>query len=294
MSNFSFSDTDQALWVYHFDSTGVFIGSGLMKVPAGTGLPANTTIEPCKPNDGKTGVWNGTSWDYVDDNRGLRYWNKYGVGTVVLSVNDIIPADAIYIEPPKKDAGHVVIYQDDHWQVIPDNTGKKYYDRYGTEYTVPDAWFELSPDCTMEAPPEPKTGYAVYWNGLEWSYLEDLRGQTAYVKENGTAIIVADLGPLAEQYTFDRPATPYDEWIDGNWVTNAKALKAQQVADAKAQKNRLWVEAGDMIGALSDAIKYGMATEEEKRQFDAWSEYRVLLMRTNPDDVPDINWPVKP
>ncbi|HFF9504404.1 MULTISPECIES: tail fiber assembly protein [Serratia] len=294
MSNFSFSDTDQALWVYHFDSTGVFIGSGLMTVPAGTGLPANTTIVPCKPNDGKTGVWNGASWDYVDDNRGLRYWNKYGVGTVVLSVNDIIPADAIYIEPPKKEAGHVVIYQDDHWQAIPDNTGKKYYDRYGTEYTVPDAWFELAPDCTLEAPPEPKSGYAVYWNGLEWNYLEDFRGQTAYVKESGGAIIVADLGPLAEQYTFDRPTTPYDEWNGKQWVTNAQAQKDQQVKDAMQRRYALRTEADSVIAPLQDAVKFGLATEDEKSQLESWERYRVALMRIDPEHAPDIIWPIKP
>uniref|UniRef100_UPI0035C698DC tail fiber assembly protein n=1 Tax=Serratia quinivorans TaxID=137545 RepID=UPI0035C698DC len=294
MGNFAFSETDQALWVYHFDSVGVFIGSGLMMVPAGTGLPANTTTVACKPTEGNTGIWNGASWDYVKDNRGVRYWNKYGVGKVVLSVTEVIPDDAIYIEPPKKEAGHVVIYQDDQWQVIPDNTGKKYYDRYGTVYIVPDAYFALQPDCTMEAPPENKTGYAVYFNGLEWTYLEDFRGQTAYVKKNGTAITVTDLGPLAEEYTFARPATPYDEWVDGAWVTNTQELKAQQVADARAKKNQLWSEANEVIGTLSDAIKFGMATEDEKLKFDAWSEYRVLLMRINADDAPDINWPVKP
>ncbi|TCW17363.1 virus tail fiber assembly protein lambda gpK [Raoultella sp. BIGb0138] len=294
MSNFSFSDTDQALWLYHFDSAGVYIGSGLAVIPAGTGLPAKTTLQPCQPSNGFTGVWNGEKWNYVEDKRGMRYWNKYGVGSVVLSVDETIPEDAIFIEPPKKDSGQVVIFQNGEWQILTNNTGKVYYDQYGIAYAVPDAYFTLPEGYTMVTPPENKPGYTVSWNGIEWGYLEDYRGKTAYLKNNGSAITVTNPGPLPNEYTFTAPTTQYDEWEDGEWHTNADALKAAQVASAKERKNLLWVEASDEIAVLSDAIKFNMATEQEKVRFDSLSEYRVLIMRVNPDDAPNISWPVKP
>lgn len=294
MSNFSFSDSDQALWLYHYDSAGIYIGSGLAIVPAGTGLPAKTTITPCNSPEGKTGIWDGESWSYVLDNRGVRYWNKYGVGSVVIGLNDVIPTDAIFAEPPRKESGFVLLYQDGEWLKLADNTGKKYYAQLGESFIVPDAYFTLPAMCTFIEPPAPKPGMVVFWNSVEWGYIEDHRGKTAYLKSTGQSIIVSDAGPLADQYTFLPPATPFDKWNGDAWVTDDNAKQEALVEQAQSKKSALRVEADSEIAVLADAIKYGIATEAEKEALDAWSQYRVLLMRIEPSTAPDIVWPVKP
>lgn len=48
------------------------------------------------------------------------------------------------------------------------------------------------------------------------------------------------------------------------------------------------------IEPLQDAVDLDMATDEEKSRYDAWRKYRVLLMRVDTSQAPDINWPDPP
>ena len=57
------------------------------------------------------------------------------------------------------------------------------------------------------------------------------------------------------------------------------------------QKEFLQKEAERVIGPLDRAVKYGMATEEETSQLEAWEKYSVLLSRVNPQKP---EWPMKP
>ncbi|HFD2062236.1 TPA: tail fiber assembly protein [Serratia marcescens] len=73
------------------------------------------------------------------------------------------------------------------------------------------------------------------------------------------------------------PPTP-EETRQG-WVTN---------------KTRLLEEAEAVIRMLERAVKYDMATAEEKAKLEAWERYSVLLSRINPSDAPGIDWPEVP
>ncbi|EMP7137203.1 tail fiber assembly protein [Serratia marcescens] len=294
MSEFSFSDTNQALWLFHFDAKGVFIGSGLTIIPAGTGLPANTTTVKCEPQSGFTGVWNGTGWDYMRDNRGTRYWDKFGNGSVIVELSDVIPDGMTLIEPPKKLAGYVLLFENGEWQQLEDKTGQKYYDNLGGIHIVPEPYFILPEGNTFVEPPEPKLGFATQWAGLDWIYVEDHRGKTAYHIEDASPVVVSDVGALPDTLTFIMPATPFDEWNGTGWVTNQDAVVKNQVDQARQKKNALRNEADEEIAVLSDAVKYGIATEDEIAKLEAWSRYRVLLMRVEPELAPNIEWPAKP
>ncbi|KKZ19040.1 hypothetical protein AAY84_07585 [Serratia marcescens] len=70
------------------------------------------------------------------------------------------------------------------------------------------------------------------------------------------------------------PPTP-EETRQG-WVTN---------------KARLLDEAEAVIRMLERAVKYDMATAEEKTRLEAWERYSVLLSRVNVDKP---EWPDKP
>jgi hypothetical protein len=63
--SFEFSQSPQAIWLYQYDVDGVYIGSVFMTIPAGTGLPVNTTHIPCEPDKGQTGIFKNGDWEYV-------------------------------------------------------------------------------------------------------------------------------------------------------------------------------------------------------------------------------------
>lgn len=56
-------------------------------------------------------------------------------------------------------------------------------------------------------------------------------------------------------------------------------------------KDRLVKEAEAVIQVLERAVKYDMATDEEKSRLEAWERYSVLLSRV---DVDKPEWPVVP
>ncbi|MFV9177470.1 tail fiber assembly protein [Serratia marcescens] len=294
MSEFSFSDTNQALWLFHFDGKGVFIGSGLTIIPAGTGLPANTTTVKCEPQSGFTGVWNGKGWDYMRDNRGTRYWDKFGNGSVILELSDVIPDGMTLIEPPKKLAGYVLLFENGEWQQIEDKTGHKYYDNLGGIHIVPEPYFILPEGKTFIEPLEPKLGFATQWDGLTWKYVEDHRGSITYEKANGDAKVIDYIGPINDEYTLLEPGSRYDVWDGNKWVLDDKKLKARQIDDATLKRASLRSEADSVVSTLSSAVKLGVATEAELAALELWELYSIALLRIDVNAAPDIEWPVKP
>jgi hypothetical protein len=154
--SFEFSQSPQAIWLYQYDADGVYIGSVFMTIPAGTGLPVNTTHIPCEPDKGQTGIFKNGVWEYVEDIRGTRYWNIHGTGFVISALSESLPEWAVTIEPPVADAGYVLLFTDGQWTQIEDKTGQLYYESNGTKHVVSDAWFTLPEGCTFVAPPEDK------------------------------------------------------------------------------------------------------------------------------------------
>lgn len=131
-------------------------------------------------------------------------------------------------------------------------------------------------------------------DGSAWEVVDDLRGQLAYSTETGEASTVDFIGPLPDGWTLLAPATPFDKWDGDKWVTDTDAQHAAEVAAAQAKLETLNQEADDIIEQLKRAVKYDMATEEEKLRLEAWEKYSVLVSRINPEDAPDIDWPEKP
>ncbi|MGJ3443874.1 tail fiber assembly protein [Enterobacter sp. PTB] len=66
------------------------------------------------------------------------------------------------------------------------------------------------------------------------------------------------------------------------------------VVVAEGTKRQLLAEADKIITPLERAVKHSMVTEEEKLRLAAWEKYSVLVSRVNPEDAPDIDWPLKP
>lgn len=290
--SFEFSHSPRAIWLYQYDVDGVYIGSVFMTIPAGTGLPANTTHIPCGPEKGQTGIFKNGEWEYVTDIRGTRYWNIHGTGFVISSLSESLPECAITTEPPVADAGYVLLFAKGQWTQIEDKTGQLYYEKNGTKHVVPDAWFTLPDGCTFVAPPEDKTTFVTRWNGTEWVYVKDLRGQVIWSTTTREPLTITDIGPVPDGYTLKMPGQ-FDEWDGSAWVKNEEAERAYITAQSDRQKAKLLSDASEQISLLSYAVSSGQATDDEAAQLARWEAYRLALSRVD-TTATVIVWPDKP
>lgn len=289
---FTFSSSPQAIWLYQYDVDGAYIGSVFMHIPANMGLPANTTHIPCEPSQGQTGVFDGESWQYVNDIRGTQYWNERGQGFVISSLQESLPNWAITIEPPPVAPGYVLLFTTDQWQKIEDRTGQAFYDCIGSKHIIPDAYYNLPQGCTFIAPPDAKPTFVTQWNGSAWVYVKDLRGQVAYNTATKAAITITEVGPVPDEYTLHVPGR-FDEWNGKVWVKNDEAEQAVAIDQADRKKAKLLAEATEQIAVLTYAIDKGMATEEEQTNLAQWKDYRLMVNRVDTTSA-NVTWPEKP
>lgn len=290
--SFEFSQSPQAIWLYQYDADGVYIGSVFMTIPAGTGLPVNTTHIPCEPDKGQTGIFKNGYWEYVTDIRGTRFWNIHGTGFVISSLSESLPEWAVTTEPPVADAGYVLLFADGQWMQIEDRTGQLYYETDGKKHTVSDAWFTLPDSCTFVAPPEDKTTFVTRWNGTEWVYVKDLRGQVIWNTTTHEPLTITDIGPVPDGYTLKMPGQ-FDEWDGSAWVKNEEAERTYLIDQADRQKAKLLSTASEQISLLSYAVSTGQATDDETAQLARWEAYRLAVSRVD-TTATDIVWPEKP
>ncbi|UZQ57509.1 tail fiber assembly protein [Enterobacter hormaechei] len=100
---FKMSDEAQTIKVFNLSAeTNEFIGTGDAWIPAHTGLPANcTNIEPPKAQDGKVAVFDfiDSSWDLVDDYRGVTVFNTLTGEPVYISELGALPKDTTLVAP---------------------------------------------------------------------------------------------------------------------------------------------------------------------------------------------------
>ncbi|CAI1511469.1 Caudovirales tail fibre assembly protein [Serratia quinivorans] len=129
-------------------------------------------------------------------------------------------------------------------------------------------------------------------DGTAWEIVDDYRGQLAYSTDTGESRTVDYLGLIITGWTLLAPQTPYDKWDGTQWVTDKDAQRAAEVAAAAEKLKQLQDEADEVIERLERAIKYDMATDEEKAQLEAWELYSVLLSRVD-TGAEGIEWPDK-
>ena len=79
-----------------------------------------------------------------------------------------------------------------------------------------------------------------------------------------------------------------------NW-TNAPPLSIEQLINiAEQQRLILRLHADSEIPWRQDAVTDSYANENETEELKVWKKYRVLLMRVNLSEAPEIEWPVAP
>lgn len=78
------------------------------------------------------------------------------------------------------------------------------------------------------------------------------------------------------------------------WVNSPEPSQEYAILLAEMKKQQLMASAEEAIAPLSRAVKYGIATNEEKAKLESLERYTVLLSRVSPADAPNIVWPEKP
>ncbi len=81
---------------------------------------------------------------------------------------------------------------------------------------------------------------------------------------------------------------------EANTYLNPPQGKEELVALAEIKKARLLEDASSTIAILERAVKYEIATEDEKAALEEWGRYSVLVSRVDTTNAPDIDWPPLP
>lgn len=141
-------------------------------------------------------------------------------------------------------------------------------------------------------PPKAKNGSAIIFYGSKWQYTDDHRGQTVYSTSNGQPVIVDYLGPIRDGYVQLKPATQYDAWHGGAWVTDTAAQRAAEIAQAETEKNQRLAVAQQKIVIWQTKILMGRTlTEAESTQLNAWIDYIDAVTSI---DYRRPSWPAMP
>lgn len=125
---------------------------------------------------------------------------------------------------------------------------------------------------TTVVPQEQKAGYAVIWNGSEWEYVEDHRGQTVW-KSYKESMQIRELGPITEGWTTEQPEKPmsvddYDAAMEAH-ITAARAARGYTTREPDCYINsrnaRRAQDAEDYILFRDAVMDYAAAVREEYR-----------------------------
>lgn len=154
----------------------------------------------------------------------------------------------------------------------------------------------LSANSVIDAPIEPKDGYAIVRNETtgKWEYVPDNRNTTVYNKETREQSTITYLGEVKDTYTSTPPTTLFDKWDGIEWVVDEQAEKEYNITVAKESIKELMAEATIIIDPLKDKVEFKTITTEEKAKLKAWKEYRIALSDLDVNEAPNIEYPIKP
>ncbi|HHB1474567.1 TPA: tail fiber assembly protein [Yersinia enterocolitica] len=139
---------------------------------------------------------------------------------------------------------------------------------------------------------QPKTGMALVRDltANQWVTVADYRHQTVYDIETKYESIIFALGPIPKNKTLIQPMHEFDIWTGTAWEVDQQALKARHITAAVQQKTALINQVSEHINILLDAIAIDNQ-QTDIQQLAAFKQYRVALMRIDPNTAPDIDWP---
>lgn len=132
------------------------------------------------------------------------------------------------------------------------------------------------------------------FTGMTWEQYPDHRGDIVYSTADSAPVTIDYIGDVRDGFTTEPPLGRYNRWDGKKWVIDMDAQAAADVTIAENQKAQLRTLADKEIAWRNDAVDEGIATEKEAAALAEWKKYRVLLMRVNTSNAPDIEWPPRP
>lgn len=107
----------------------------------------------------------------------------------------------------------------------------------------------------------------------QWAIVENHRGKPCWDTDTKQPVVIAELGPLPPGVTLLAPS-PYQVWVDGQWVTNTESVQAAKEKKKQAlAEERYKREVGGVIVAgtmvrtdrdSQDALIRAMARAQRK------------------------------
>lgn len=109
----------------------------------------------------------------------------------------------------------------------------------------------------------------------------------AYKKQTKKQQLFDDESLVTDDYTLLKPATQYDEWIDGEWVINEQAQYEAQIQKVESTRRALYTN----VDALRNEAAMIRFTEgDEAKALDYEQQAKDLYLKIR-DENP---WPISP
>ncbi|QEG07762.1 tail fibers protein [Salmonella phage SE4] len=140
-------------------------------------------------------------------------------------------------------------------------------------------WYDVVPELNTEC-----QGYSfvtVDESGLVTAVADD----PSTLFPNGCTVIAVDGAPDAMLKRV------------GRWLFDGKKFEVDPsvgIEQARRRKATALEEATQQVSILRDAIDSGKATDEEKRLFDLWRDYRIVVNRADINEGTTMKLPAKP
>jgi hypothetical protein len=284
----TFFEKTQIVSVSCISAEGWWLGNGEEHVAKGTALGSDFTQNIYSPSiDGMTARYdrNLNQWsDEVENMTWKQYFNMNGQPFVIGKPEGNYPEWAIKEAPPKYDnETQTVLYINKAWKVFEIELGKLYWDCECNKFTISDHNFTLPEKHSFTEPPKADKGFAVRLVDDKWKQIEDNRDKTIYNCEDCTqSEVVQKLGSIKEGFTYDEPSTPYDEWIDNQWVTNQSNQHIADFNDVDEIRRGLYSRACDPLIAEAN-IKRLQGDEQAALEMEAQAlAARVVIQNDHP------------
>lgn len=140
-------------------------------------------------------------------------------------------------------------------------------------------------NATIITPPETSSGEVAIFNDGKWENKEDHRGKEIYSKDDGSVLIVKDIGKYGDDYTELKPGSEFDEWKDGAWVKNIDREKESKIADNSALKKNTLTLINQTTQAWQSQLILGIISDQDKSQLKMWMEYYKIVQDLDESDV---------
>ena len=273
----------QLVTAYCWDrNTGLYSHAEKYMTEAGFGLPTGMTLDEPEIEHGKVAIRNVNldKWVYVEDDRGRECYMKFdGTKYITTELNeDLNPHYCTLNEPPKIESNQLVRFNDElqDWQI-----GFAWYE--GPIWNVLQDKFIFLGDFfvpdrhqTHIEPPQDAENHILDDKGL-W-----IKPVIAFHKETQQEKSFDYAHQLTEDYTLNKPATFWDEWINDGWVTNVQEKHIDEYAQVDATRESLYRQMIDPLeGEAARKARQGKP-EEAQMFYERIDELELKIKAENP------------